>query len=34
MDDSVTVSIGEDTIGTFKGMCFENFDEMLHWDLD
>lgn len=30
----MTVSMGEDTIGTFKGMFFENLDEMLHCDLD
>jgi hypothetical protein len=34
MDDSVTVSMGEDTIGTLRGIFFENLEEMLHWDLD
>jgi hypothetical protein len=34
MADSVTVSIGEETKGTFRGMFFENKEDMLHWDRD
>jgi len=34
MDDSVTVSMGEDIIGTLRGIFFENLEAMLHWDLD
>ena len=31
--DSVTVSIGEETIGTFKGIFLENSEEVIHCDL-
>jgi len=30
MPASVTVSIGEETMGTFKGMRLEKYEEMLH----
>lgn len=28
---SVTVSIGEETIGTLRGMLWENNESILHW---
>lgn len=31
--DSVTVSIGDDTRGTFKGIFLENFEDVSHCDL-
>lgn len=30
---SVTVSIGDETIGMLRGMFFEKWEETLHWDL-
>lgn len=33
MEDSVTVSIGEETMGKLSGMFFEKCEEMMHCDL-
>jgi hypothetical protein len=34
IEDYVTVSIGDETIGMLRGMCLEKNELMLHWDLN